>query len=443
MTTRPTPDAAPVLATPQPDPQAATTEPPGSLSPKSPPPTPPPPAPRSKLKRNLIWGGIGLLVLGLLVWAFKPKPFTVEMASVTQGRFERAVQEYGKTRVRDRYIVSTPLAGRLGRVLLKQGDSVALGDTVALLWPMAPALLDERARAEQAARIGGTSAALARSQANVGRARAAMDQAQVELKRSEALAQQGFVSPTQNEAGRLALRLRLQELESARQEENAARHDLEQSQAARQQFAPAPLGGVQPSFAVKAPVSGKVLKVLQQSEANVVPGAGLVELGDPARLEVVVDILTEDATEVRPGAAVELLNWGGAQVIAGQVRWVEPAAFTKVSALGVEEQRVNVVIDITAPAAQWQALGDGFKVDVRVLVQVVDQAVMVPVSALFPIGSRSGVFIVEKGRAHLKEISVQARNGVSAWVKEGLTVGTQVIVYPDSKLKDEAKVKVR
>jgi HlyD family secretion protein len=386
---------------------------------------------------------VGLLVLALLVWAFKPKPMTVEVATVTQARFERAVQEYGKTRVRDRYIVSTPLAGRLGRVLLNQGDSVAQGDTVALLWPMAPSLLDERARAEQAARIGATAAAVARAQSNVGRANAAMEQARVELKRSEALAQQGFVSPTQNETGRLNLRLRLQELESARQEENAARHELEQSRAARQQYGQAPLGGMQPSFAIKAPVGGKVLKVLQQSEASVVAGAGLVELGDPSRLEVVVDILTEDATQVQPGAAVELLNWGGAKTLSSQVRRVEPAAFTKVSALGVEEQRVNVVIDITAPAVQWQALGDGFKVDVRVLVQVVDNAIMVPVSALFPIGSRSGIFVVEKGQAYLKEISVQARNGVSAWVKDGLTVGTQVIVYPDGKLTDNAKVKVR
>lgn len=403
----------------------------------------PPPAPKSKLKRNFIVAGVGLLLVALLLWAFMPKPVTVEVAAVTQGRFERAVQDYGKTRVRDRFIVSAPLAGRVGRVLLKQGDEVAQGATVALLWPMAPGLLDERARAEQAARVGTMTATLARAHANVGRAKAAMDQAQVELRRSEALAQQGFISPTQNETGRLNLRQRIQELESARQEENAARHELEQAQAARQQYAQAPLGGAQPSFAVKAPGSGKVLKVLQQSEASVLAGTGLVELGDPSQLEVVVDILTEDATQVRPGAAVELLNWGGAQSLAGRVRWVEPAAFTKVSALGVEEQRVNVVVDITAPAAQWQALGDGFKVDVRVLVQVQENAVMVPVSAFFPIGSRVGVFVVEKDRAHLKEISVQARNGVSAWVKDGLAVGTQVIVYPDSKLADKAKVKLR
>jgi HlyD family secretion protein len=419
MTSQPTPAAAP------------------------PPAQPSAPAAPSHLRRNLIVGGVGLLVLALLVWAFYPKSLSVDVALVTQGRFERAVQEYGKTRVRDRYTVSAPVAGRVGRVLLQQGDRVALGDTVALLWPMAPVLLDERTRAEQAAHVATTAAGLARSQANVGRAVAALDQTSAELERSEALAREGFVSPTQNEAGRITVRLRGQELESARQEALAARHELEQSQAARRQFAQAPLGGRQPSFAVQSPVAGRVLKVLQQSEASVPAGAGLIELGDPARLEVVVDILTEDATEVRPGAVVQLLNWGGAQALSGRVRWVEPSAFAKVSALGVEEQRVNVVIDITAPAAQWQALGDGYKVDVRVLVQAVEGAVMVPVSALFPIGSRSGLFVLEAGHVSLKEVSVEARNGVSAWVKSGLSVGTQVVVYPDSKLKDRASVVLR
>ncbi|MFZ6641748.1 efflux RND transporter periplasmic adaptor subunit [Undibacterium sp. TC4M20W] len=444
------PSAVP-LAPPSPTQVAPATLPVTPVAPTSgtspvPPATAPPaPAtkPKTKLKRYLIIAGVNLVVIALLVWAFKPKPLSVEVAKVTQGRFERAIQEYGKTRVRNRYIVSTPLAGRVGRVLLNQGDSVTQGDTVALLWPMAPALLDERARDEQSARIASVAASLARTQANVGHANAALVQAQADLRRSEALARQGFVSPNQNETGRLNLSLRIHELETARQEENAARHDLEQSRAALKQFAQAPLGGSQPSFAIKAPVSGKVLKILQQSETSVAAGAGLLELGDPTKLEVVVDLLTEDATQVRPGTAVQLLNWGGAEVLSSKVRWVEPAAFTKVSALGVEEQRVYVVIDIIAPAAQWQALGDAFKVDVRVLVQVVENAIIVPVSALFPIGSRSGVFVVEKNHAVLKEVSVEARNGVSAWVKEGLPVGTQVIVYPDSKLKDKAAVKVR
>jgi len=395
------------------------------------------------MKRKVLIGIVGLLVLALLGWAFMPTPAEVEIAAVTQGRFERSVQEDGKTRLRDRYVVSAPLAGRVARLLLKQGDTVVRDAAVATFWPVAPALLDERTRAEQSARIGAMQASVARAQANVGRAGAALDQAQAELKRSEALAQQGFVSPNQNETGRLAVRLREKELESARQEEAAARHELEQSRVALRQFSQITPDGRQRAYEVKAPVSGKVLKVLQQSEGIVMAGTPIMELGDPTQLEVVVDILTEDAAQIKPGTAVQLSNWGGPDVLTGQVRLIEPAAFTKVSALGVEEQRVNAIIDITSPPEKWQALGDGFKVDVRVLVQVVENAVMIPVSALFPVGARSGLFVLDKGHARLQEIEVAARNGALAWVKTGLAKDTQVIVYPDTKLKDGTRVKTR
>jgi len=384
-----------------------------------------------------------LLVLALLGWAFMPTPAEVEIAAVTQGRFERSVQEDGKTRLRDRYVVSAPLAGRVARILLKQGDTVVRDAPVATFWPVAPALLDERTRAEQSARIGAMQASVARAQANVGRAGAALDQARAELKRSEALAQQGFVSSNQNETGRLAVRLREKELESARQEEAAARHELEQSRIVLKQFSQSPRDGPQRAYEVKAPISGKVLKVLQQSEGILLAGTPIMELGDPTQLEVVVDILTEDAAQIKPGTAVQLSNWGGPDVLEGQVRLIEPAAFTKVSALGVEEQRVNTIIDITSPPEKWRTLGDGFKVDVRVLVQVVENAIKVPVSALFPVGARSGLFVLANGRARLQEIEVAARNGVDAWVKTGLAKDTQVIVYPDTKLKDGDRVKTR
>ncbi len=395
------------------------------------------------MKKKLMLGVLGLLVLALLAWAFMPTPGEVEIATVTQGRFERSVQEDGKTRVRDRYVVSTPLTGRVARVHLKQGDTVQRDAAVATLWPSAPALLDERSRAEQVARIGAMQAAVARARANVGRADAALDQARAELKRSETLAQQGFVSPNQNETDRLTVRLRENELESARQEEAAARHELEQSRIAVRQFSQTTPVSQQRAYEVMAPVSGKVLKVLQQSEGIVMAGTPIMELGDPTQLEVVVDILTEDAAQIKPGTVVQLSNWGGPEVLQAQVRLIEPAAFTKISALGVEEQRVNAIIDITSPPENWRALGDGFKVDVRVLVQVVENTVKVPVSALFPVGVRSGLFVLDKGRARLHEIEVAARNGVEAWVKSGLAPGTQVIVYPDTKLKDGDRVKAR
>lgn len=398
------------------------------------------------MKRIIIFATAALLVLALLVWAFMPTPTEVEIATVTRGRFERTVQEDGKTRLRDRFVVSTPLTARVTRILLKQGDTVKIDTALATLWPVAPALLDERARAEQVAHIGAMQASVAKAQANTERAGAALDQARTELKRSEMLAQQGFVSPNQNETGRLTVRLREKERESARQEEAAARHELEQARIALREFSQPTQStrDVQPrSFDVKAPVSGKVLKVLQQSEGIVMAGTALMELGDPTQLEVVVDVLTEDAAQIKPGTRVQLTNWGGPDVLEGQVRLIEPAAFTKVSALGVEEQRVNAIIDITSAPEKWTTLGDGFKVDVRVLVQVVENAVLVPVSALFPVGARSALFLLDKGHARLREIEVAARNGEDAWVKSGLAPGAQVIVYPDSKLRDGNRVKAR
>lgn len=392
--------------------------------------------------KTKIWTGIGIaMALALLVWAFLPQSIEVELAGVTQGRFERSVQEDGKTRLRERYVVSTPLTGRVARIDLKQGDTIERDALLATLWPVTPNLLDERTRQEQSERIGAMEASVRRASANVERAKAALEQAIADLKRSETLAQQGFVSPTQNETGRLNVRLREKELESARQEEHASRHELDQSRIAIRQFAQGAEGGPQRSWAIKAPIAGKVLKVNQQSEGVVQAGTALIELGNPAQLEVVVDLLTEDAAQVRPGTPATLSNWGGPQTLQARVRLIEPAAFTKVSALGVEEQRVNVVLDITSPPEQWQALGDGFKVDVRILVQVVENALKIPVSALFPLGARSALFVVDGGRARQHEIEVLARNGREAWVKTDLKPGTEVIVYPPSALQEGDRVR--
>ena len=221
------------------------------------------------MKKKIAWMVGGLIVLALLVWAFMPRATEVEVASVTQGRFERSVQEDGKTRLRDRYVVSTPLAGRVARITLRQGDSVERDAMVATLWPLVPALLDERARDQQNAHVGTLEASVSRAKANVGRAMAALDQARAELKRNEALAKEGFVSPNQNETGRLTVRLREQELESARQEESGARHELDQSRIALRQYLSGSTGAQQRAWQIKAPVSGKILKIQQQSEGIV------------------------------------------------------------------------------------------------------------------------------------------------------------------------------
>jgi len=396
------------------------------------------------MKKNRLWMAAGgVVVLALLAWAFAPSALEVETATISQGRFERSVQEDGKTRLRDRFVVSTPLSGRVARITLKQGDVVEQGAVLATLWPATPALIDARTQQEQRERIGAMEAALLRTGANIERAKAALDQAVADLKRNETLAKQGFVSPTQNESGRLTVRLREKELESAVQDEHATRHELDQSRIAMRQFAPGAEGRQQRAWEVKSPIAGTVLKVNQQSEGVVLAGTPLVELGDPSRMEVVVDVLTEDAAQIKPGTMATLSGWGGADALQARVRLVEPAAFTKVSALGVEEQRVNAVLDITSAPDTWRALGDGFKVDVRVLVQVVDNALKVPVSALFPVGARSAMFVVEEGRAQQREVEVVARNGVEAWIKSDLKPGATVIVYPPSKLASGDRVATR
>lgn len=391
------------------------------------------------MKKKLGMAGGVLLVLLLLGWAFWPQPTEVELGTISRGAFERAVQEDGKTRLRERYVVSSPLTGRVQRIALKQGDSVTRDATLATLWPVLPGLLDERSRQEQRERIAALEAAVRRAGANVERARAALDQAVADLKRSELLAQQGFVSPTQNETGRLTVRLRQKELDSARLEEDASGHELQQARIAIRTFSQS--GAAQRSWAIKSPITGQVLKVNQQSEGLVQAGTPLLELGEPGDLEVVVDLLTEDAAQVQPGTAATLANWGGPALLQARVRLVEPAAYTKVSALGVEEQRVNVVLDILSPREQWNSLGDGFKADVRIVVQTEQDALKVPVSALFPSGARAALYTVENGRARLHEVEVLARNGSEAWIRSELPPGTEVILFPPTSLQEGARVK--
>ncbi len=392
------------------------------------------------LSKRQLWAAAGVLPLVLLlVWAFWPRPVEVEVGAVSRGVFERAVQEDGKTRLRERYVVSSPLTGRVQRITLKQGDAVTRDAVLATLWPVMPGLLDERSRQEQNERIGALEAAVRRAAANVERAKAALEQALADLKRSETLAQQGFVSPTQNETGRLTVRLRQKELDSARQEEDAAGHELQQARIAMRTFSQGGTG--QRSWAIKSPVAGKVLKVNQQSEGLVQAGTALLEIGDPGDLEVVVDLLTEDAAQVRPGTPATPANWGGPDRLDARVRLVEPAAYTKVSALGVEEQRVNVVLDILTPPERWRALGDGYKTDVRIVVQTQADALQVPVSALFPAGARAALYVVEAGRARRHEVEVLARNGSQAWIRSELAPGTVVILFPPTSLGENERVR--
>ena len=409
-------------------------------------------------KTWMVGAGAVLLLGALLAWAFAPRPVPVEVASVVQGRFEAGIDEDAKTRLRDCYSISAPLAGRLARIVLREGDAVQAGDVVARITPAMPALLDERSLREQQARITAAQANVQRAAVRIERSRVAQEQARNDLRRSEQLAQQGFVAPMRLDAERLALQAAAKDTEAAVQDQQVARADLAQARAALdvvRRPGSAPLGK---AFEVLAPVSGRVLRVAQASEGMVALGTVLVEVGDTAQLDVVAPLLSTDALQVRAGSPVRIERWGGPGVLQGRVRSVEPAAFTKVSALGVEEQRVNVLIDLTSPPAQWAALGDGYRVVVRVLTREAPDAALVPVSALFPLPAgdapaaapmgeaaapRMAVFVVDGGRARRMPVVLEARGSTHAWVREGLQAGAQVVVYPPAALTDGARVQVR
>ncbi len=394
-------------------------------------------------------GAASAAAVALLAWAFSPRPVEVETARVTQGRFESTIDEDGKSRLHDRYVVSAPLAGVLSRISLREGDTVEADAVIATLRPALSPMLDERTLREQQHRIESSQAQLERAGVRIESAKVALLQAKNELQRSEQLARQGFVSPTKLETDRLNVMAAQKELDAAGEERHVAGHQLEVARAALTTVRGSD-GASARSFALRSPVRARVLRVAQTSEGAVPLGAPLLELGDTARLEVVAELLTTDALKMPPGAHVVIDRWGGDGVLQGRVRSIEPSAFTKVSALGVEEQRVKVLIDITSPPQEWQALGDGFRVGVHIVTLSLDRVLKVPVSAVFPLPDRDGqppgrsaVFVLDGGRAQLVPVKLGARNGVDAWLQEGPAVGTTVVVYPPATLKDGARAKAR
>jgi len=392
-------------------------------------------------RRNKIALGAGLAALALLAgWALRPQAVAVETAEAVRGAFEQTVSDDGKTRVRERYVVSAPLAGRLERIALRAGDAVEKGQVLALLTPTAPAFLDARTSRELQGRIGAVQALLARARAESAKYAAQRDQAQADLERQARLAKEGFVSETAREQAGLALRTAERTLDAARYAEEAARHELEQARAALALYQSGEAGA---KWQVTSPVKGAVLKVVQESEGAVALGAPLIELADPKGLEAVVDVLSQEAVGIRPGMPARIELGQGVAPLAARVRLVEPAAFTKISALGVEEQRVNVVLDFAAPLENLQTIGDGFRVEAHVVVFRQDNALKAPVGALFRDGAGWAVFTVDGARARKRLVKAQRRNGIEALVEDGLQPGERVVVYPSDALKDGARVSVR
>jgi HlyD family secretion protein len=382
---------------------------------------------------------IAVLVAALVAWALRPQPIAVEVAEVTRGVFEQTVVDDGKTRVRDRYVISAPLAGRVERITLDAGDTVRHGQSVALLTPTVPAFLDARTERELRERIGAAEAQAARARAETQKVLAQRDQAAADVKRQAKLAESGFVSATVREQAELALRTAERSVDAARFAEEAARHDLAQARAALARYRS---GSAGPKWEVTSPVNGSVLKVVQKSEGAVALGAPLLEVADARSLEAVVDVLSQEAVAIRPGMPARMEIGIGVPPVRALVRLVEPAAFTKISALGVEEQRVNIVFDFDGPLDKVWTIGDGFRVEAHIVTHRVEDAVKVPVGALFREGEGWAVFVADGGRAVRRSVKVPRRSGAEAMVEEGLKPGDRVVVYPSDALRDGSRLEV-
>jgi HlyD family secretion protein len=393
--------------------------------------------------RRSLWALVAIAAAAALAWALYPKPTPVDVGTVARGPFVKTIDEDGKTRVRERYLVSAPLAGRLLRVELDPGDAVAPGSLLATLVPAHPALLDARTEGELSARVAAADARRLGAASAVARSTVALELARSELARAKELGTQGFVSRQAVERAEREVELRANDLGVARFDGEAARHELALARAALTRAREGGSTADRQRWEIRSPVAGRVLRVLQQSEAVVPVGAPLLEIGDPQALEAVVDVLTTDAESIRAGTPVEFDPGPSGEPLSGVVRTVEPSAFTKVSALGIEEQRVNVVIDLAATAQTLQRLGDGYRVDAHILVARRENALQVPVAALFHHGDGWAAFALAGRRARLTDIRIGPRNATQAIVDAGLAEGAKVIVYPADAVHDGARVTPR
>jgi HlyD family secretion protein len=365
--------------------------------------------------------------------AFRPDPVRVETVQAATGPLEVTVDEDGEARAHDRYVVAAPTAGRVERIELDDGDPVKAGQQVARIWP---APLGSREREEQLARIAAAEAALAEARSREQRAAADFRQAKRDRERVENLVRDKFVSPQAAERARVTEATASNDLAAAKARIRVAEADLRAARAV-QLALDEKQGGAVP---VRSPVAGRVLRIAEKSERVVAAGALLLTLGDPQRMEVVVDLLSQEAVKVRPGMDMLIEGWGGGRMLRGRVRTVEPYAFTKVSALGVEEQRVNVVGDFVDPPGP---LGDGYRVEARIVVWSADKVLKVPVSALFRQGEAWAVFVVEGGQARLRTVEPGQRGAREAEIRSGLREGEAVVRHPANELKDGVRVAVQ
>ena len=394
------------------------------------------------LWRWLAWSAAGLLVLVALWWSFAPRPLVVDVAPVSIGPFEQSIEEDGQLRLRDRYQVAAPMAGQLQRPSLQVGDRVERQQVLAWLAPMASQLIDPRNQSVLRQRVGRDDAAQQAASARVAQLQATLDQARLQTQRTVQLAQQNFINEAALDQALSHERVAAQALEAGRAEWRAAQFSLAESQAALGQTTASPTT-TQGLLPITSPISGQVVKLHLSSAGPVMAGQALLDIGDLSALEAVIDVLSSDARHIPRGAPVALSLDARQAPLAGRVRHIEPTAFTRVSALGIEEQRVNVLVDLL-PVSPEQALGlgDGFRVDARIVLSRTEQALRVPSAALVRDGQDWRVWVVQNGRVQARKVLVKERNSEFGSIEPGLlNAGDAVVLYP-AQLTDGRRVNI-
>jgi HlyD family secretion protein len=388
---------------------------------------------QAKHRRRWIWAVLIVVIGALVALLLRPAQVPVETARVARGSLRVTVDEDGETRAHDRFVVAAPIPGRLLRVELEEGDAVQENNVVAVIDPLP---LNQQQREEVLARISVAEATKRQADARVAHAQADYAQAKRDRTRAERLGQEGVISAQALEQARNAEITGAEELQAAKFSALAAASEVKVARSGLVGFDNR--GTDHKVISVRSPIGGIVLRVVEKSERVVPAGAPLVILGDPKKIEIVTDVLTTDAVNIKPGAPVFLEGWGGDHPLRAKVRLVEPAGFTKISALGVEEKRVNVIADFVDPP---DGLGDGFRVDARIVTWEGEGVLKIPVSAAFRTGDGWGVFVTQGGRAHQRAIEIGHRNQIEAEVARGIAEGEEVILHPSNQIRNGVRVR--
>lgn len=397
-----------------------------------------------QFKRRLWMGLLAVMVLAAIIYGFIPRPVMVDAAPVVRDTLRVSVSQEGRTRVKDRFVVSAPVAGYLRRIDLKVGDKVSKSTELAQLEPVPSEVLDPRSRAQAKARVAAAEASLEAARETARAAVSEAKYARSEYTRLSKLCESNCVI-SKDELERAETQARRSEANrrSAEFAVEVARFELEAARTALEHFATPQSAGATQTVQVLSPVDGQVLGLQRESEGVVAAGQPLIEIGDPNALEVIVDLLSTDAVKVSPGTLVLFERWGGDGVLEGRVKVVEPTGFTKISALGVEEQRVWVVVELTSPPKEWRRLGDGYRVEATFILWQGKDILQIPAGALFRHGGDWAVFAIVEGRAERHKVKVGRRNGLRAQILSGLDKGEQVILHPDENIEAGVRVKPR